>query len=231
MGQRLFPGPGHHGRSICASRFSQPPDAFIRPMSASLIACWIHAWGSTLQSFPPPAQPYVVSNAVALLSLRRPSSAPSPTDLPLSRRPAGPVCGCPSAPRLQGFAPRQSLPLRAGGLDRPERMALMGFLVLQGSHPRRHNRAFTRFPLSSFLASTARRTTEIACLRSPPRLPRVSVSGEIGLAPPPLPPKQRRLWVLPTLVNFSRLLTTHASSEPRPIRESPPRASGCIAVP
>jgi hypothetical protein len=69
MEQRLFPGSGLHGRRVGASRFSQPPDAFIRPMSASLIACWIHAWGSTLQSFPPPVQPYAVSDAVALLSL------------------------------------------------------------------------------------------------------------------------------------------------------------------
>jgi hypothetical protein len=48
MEQRLFPGPDHHSRSICASRFSQPPGAFIRPMSASPIACWIRAWGLTL---------------------------------------------------------------------------------------------------------------------------------------------------------------------------------------
>jgi len=45
MRQRLFPGSGLHGQSICAYRFSQPHDAFIRPMSASLISCWIHVWG------------------------------------------------------------------------------------------------------------------------------------------------------------------------------------------
>jgi hypothetical protein len=145
-------------------------------MSASLISCWIHAWGFTLQSFPSrnhrqPRLLAIIDNPSNLLWCSSSSSptplpscrcdalpsAPSPTDFPISRRPAGPVCSSPNAPRLQGFAPHQSLPLRAGGLDRPERMALLGFVVLQGALPPRHNRAFTRFPLTSFLASTSDR--------------------------------------------------------------------------
>jgi len=47
MEQRLFPGSGFHLRSIDAYRCSQPHDVFIRPISASLVSCWIHAWGST----------------------------------------------------------------------------------------------------------------------------------------------------------------------------------------
>jgi len=41
-------------------------------------------------------------------------SAPSLTNLPIARRPVSPVCGSSNAPRLQGFAPHQSLPLRVG---------------------------------------------------------------------------------------------------------------------
>jgi hypothetical protein len=158
-------------------------------------------------------------------------SASSPTDLTISRCPVGSVCGLPSAPRLQGFAPHQSLPLRSGGLDRIERMALMGFHALQGSPPPRHNRAFTRFPLSSFLASTSDRHNR-------------NCTASIS-APAPQGFRCRRDWLgfslvpaeavpprnLPTLLDFLCLSTTHASSKPQPVRESPPRASGCIAVP
>jgi hypothetical protein len=61
--------------------------------------------------------------------------------------------------------------LGTGCLDRPERMALLGFVVLQGFLPPRHNRAFTRFPLTSFPASTQAGTTEIVLPRSPPPAP------------------------------------------------------------
>jgi hypothetical protein len=182
MGQRLFPGSDLHGRSVCASRCSQPPDAFIRPMSASLIACWIHAWGFTLQSFPPPVQPYAVSDAVALLSLRHPSfrsvshrpsdfSASCGLGLQRSERPSpSGLCSTPES----ATSTRRFRPTRAHGSH--------GLFVLQGSLPLRHNRTFTRFPLTSFVTSTQNSATEAAPPRSPPRLPRVSVPEEMGLA-------------------------------------------------
>jgi len=49
----------------------------------------------------------------------------------------------PSAdPHLQGLAPPESSPLPTGGLDRPERVALLGLLPLQGSHPSPRWRGF-----------------------------------------------------------------------------------------
>jgi len=101
-------------------------------------------------------------------------SASSLTDFPISQRPASSFCSSPNAPRLQGFAPHQSLPLRAGGLDRSERMALMGFFVLQGVLPLRHNRAFTRFPLLRSLVHGRKRPS--------PQHFRVFISEEIGLS-------------------------------------------------
>jgi len=75
--QRLFPGSGFHLQSIDAYRCSQPYDVFFRPTSASLVSCWIHAWGSPLQSFHdglpavrfPLVQQFAVSDAIALMSL------------------------------------------------------------------------------------------------------------------------------------------------------------------
>jgi hypothetical protein len=90
--------------------------------------------GFALQSFPPLAQPYAVSGALALLSLERPSNQPD-TRRPVanaeaSRRSAGSHKwdGLRNAPRLQGFAPRESPPHRADGLGRPEHVALLGFI-------------------------------------------------------------------------------------------------------
>jgi hypothetical protein len=99
--------------------------------STSYLPALFHA-GSTLGIFP--SRAFLLNwcsstpSPTPLPSCRydtRPSTS-SLTDLPISRRPASPVCGSSSVPRLQGFAPHQSLPLRADGLDRPERMALMG---------------------------------------------------------------------------------------------------------
>jgi len=98
--------------------------------STSYLPALFHA-GSTLGIFPSRAFSLwcsSTSSPTPLPSCRwdiRPST-PSLTDLPISRRPASPVCGSSNIPRLQGFAPHQNLPLRADGLDRPERMALMG---------------------------------------------------------------------------------------------------------
>jgi hypothetical protein len=120
--------------TACAFRFSQPLDASIRPMPAGLVSCQIRSWGSPFRAF-------------FLARSRTPSPAPLPScrsrrlaTPPESLLPSrAPKCrarnrlpwweGPRSAPRLQGFAPRESPPLSAGGLGRHERVALLGFLL------------------------------------------------------------------------------------------------------
>ena len=65
--QQTWPGLPHP--VACALRFSRPLGAFVRPVPGGLVSCRIRSWGSTLQSFAPPAQPCAVSSAVALLAL------------------------------------------------------------------------------------------------------------------------------------------------------------------
>jgi hypothetical protein len=61
--------PGLPRPTACASRFSQPPGAFIRPEPAGPISYRIRSWGFALQSFVPLVQPYAVSDAPTLLTL------------------------------------------------------------------------------------------------------------------------------------------------------------------
>jgi hypothetical protein len=72
-GAAAYSNRASHGPIACASRFSQPPGAFVRPEPAGLVSCQIRSWGLALQSFAPPVQPFAVSGAVALLSLDHPS--------------------------------------------------------------------------------------------------------------------------------------------------------------
>jgi hypothetical protein len=58
-------------------------------------------------------------------------------------------------PRLQGFAPHESPPLAAGGLDRRRARSSPGLHTLQGSLPRWNGAAFTASPLMGFLRATA----------------------------------------------------------------------------
>jgi hypothetical protein len=74
--QRLFDWPGLPHRTTCASRFSQPPGAFIRPVPGGLVSCHIRSWGCTLQSLAPSVQPYAVSDAKCPLVVAAP---PCPT--------------------------------------------------------------------------------------------------------------------------------------------------------
>jgi hypothetical protein len=67
--------------TTCAFGFSRPLDAFIRPEPAGLVSCQIRSWGFTLQSFAPPAQPFAVSGASALMSLETPFSPTRPPDI------------------------------------------------------------------------------------------------------------------------------------------------------
>jgi hypothetical protein len=64
--------PGLPHLNANASRFSQPLDALIRPVPAGRISDQIRSWGFPLQSFAPPAQPYAVPDAIALLTLDSP---------------------------------------------------------------------------------------------------------------------------------------------------------------
>jgi hypothetical protein len=134
--------------------------------------------GFSLQSFAPPVQPFAVSGAVALLSLRR---AVEPPEDPLSRRErrnAAPVRQIPMVdgpskrPRLQGFAPHESPSLRTDGLGRLEHVALLGFVPFRVFPLTGMATAFTAPPLM-WLSVWA---------QAPSRTPyRVFLPGEVGL--------------------------------------------------
>jgi hypothetical protein len=114
-------------RPACASRFSQPPDAFIRPEPAGPISYRIRSWGSALQSFAPLVQPYAVSDAITLMSLDdTPFGLSSNGSNNLSNRNRDPrYPGEP--PRLQGLTPHESPPQSVGCLGLLVRVALLGF--------------------------------------------------------------------------------------------------------
>jgi hypothetical protein len=179
-----FEWPGLPHRTACTYRFSQPPGAFIRPVPGGLVSCHIRSWGCTLQSFAPPAQQDAVSSAFALLSFGRTQTPhhahrkrPKPTTMrspTLHRRPKSTNTGrnrrqltsrppatsrvpiqARERPRLQGFAPHESPPLTAGGLDRRRARSSPGLHTLQGSLPRWNRTAFTALPLMGFLRSGA----------------------------------------------------------------------------
>jgi hypothetical protein len=87
-----------HLPTACAFRFSQPLGAFIRPSLPALFHAG-SALGVTLQSFLPPVQPCVVSNASPLLAFQPPS----------------------------GFCSAPESATRSGGLgQKTERVALLG---------------------------------------------------------------------------------------------------------
>lgn len=127
--------------------------------SAPNLPALFHA-GSALGVRPselsPPAQPRAVSGAVALVSLKTTlrhtraaagrrrcrSTAPNRRRPMWARRRA--------APRLQGFAPRESPPLHPGGLDRSGARGSHGIHPLQGILPHRTGTAFTAPPLMRF---------------------------------------------------------------------------------
>jgi len=94
-----------------ASRFSQPPDAFVRPEPAGLISCQIRSWGRS---------PELSSSRVAARRFRR----RSPLDIGTTHT---------ESPCLQGFAPRESSPPDLSVLNRnparssPEPFSLQGF--------------------------------------------------------------------------------------------------------
>jgi hypothetical protein len=103
-----------------------------------------------------------------------PTSAASGRNLwhrPLPERPR-------ERPRLQGFAPHESPPLTAGGLDRRRARGSPGLDALQGFPSRWLGAAFTAPPLTGFLVQA--RTTERPA-------PQGLTSSEMGLSLSRLP--------------------------------------------
>jgi len=71
MRQRLR-GSGMPIPTACVSRFSQPPDAFIRPMPAGLVSCQIRSWGSPFRALLLSHSRAPSSGAAPLLTLGTP---------------------------------------------------------------------------------------------------------------------------------------------------------------
>jgi hypothetical protein len=171
--------------TACVSRFSQPRDALIRPMPAGLVSCQIRSWGSPFRAFLLPRSR--TPSPTPLPSCRWKRLATPPGSLLPSRAPKRRARnrlpwweGPRSAPRLQGFAPRESPPLPAGGLGRHERVALLGFLLSRVFPLGGMATAFTAPPLMRFCLRATNRPrapspgfhfrTRLACL-SRDRLP------------------------------------------------------------
>jgi hypothetical protein len=128
--------------------------------------------GFTLQSIPPPAQPYAVSSACALLSFSPPAKSRdrdvATSRRNMKRRRTGKVRDPQSIPRLQGFAPRESPPPDDGGLDHRRHVALMGFFPSRVFTLAGMSTAFTAPPLLWFLprdASGPRNATPGSCFQ------------------------------------------------------------------
>jgi hypothetical protein len=151
--------PGLPHPTACTFRFSRPLGALVRTEPAGLVSCQIRSWGCALQSFAPLSQPYVVSDAAPPVTL---GSAPYPSGpckataetVPLRT----PYRRVGTRPRLRGLAPREDPPLVPGGLDRLERVALLGFCPPGCSPP--SERPESRPPLTCLARRT--RTAEPA---------------------------------------------------------------------
>ena len=63
--------------NACASGFSQPPDAFIRPVPAGLVSCRIRSWGSPFRAFLLPRS--LPPSPASVPSCRSTNPIPSPT--------------------------------------------------------------------------------------------------------------------------------------------------------
>lgn len=121
--------------ATCLLSVSHALKAFFHPRPASLVSCWSRPWGFSLQGRSPLAEPYILSDAVALLGFT--SWLSSRLDLhgcvgyrgPLASMPASPrQCLFQSAP-LQGLAPCECPLLRANCLSQLGSATLLGFLL------------------------------------------------------------------------------------------------------
>jgi hypothetical protein len=116
------------------------------------------------------------------------------------------------APRLQGFAPHESPPLRAGCLGRQERVALQGFLPSRVFPLTGMASAFAAPPLMWLPPSrTGRSSRPTSGSRYPVRLARLLRDRRPSWG---FPPRD-----LPRQFGLGE------------VRESPPRAPGCVTVP
>jgi hypothetical protein len=147
-GQRLcWPGLPHP--TACASRFSQPLDAFIRPEPGGLVSCRIRSWGCALQSFPPPVQPYAVSGALPLLTFKR---ARPPLHQPRTRPPKRPTTKpaygtAPGTPPPSGVCSTRESATRHRRLNRRRARSSPGLSALQGAFPHWNGATFAVPPL------------------------------------------------------------------------------------
>jgi hypothetical protein len=114
-------------------------------------------------------------------------------------------------PRLQGLPPRENPLLGVGGLGRRTARSSPGLLALQGVPPRGGVSDFSGTPLMGFSRGTfsARSEALQGLYRS-----------EVGWS----------LSRLPTLLGFGASWPSRAFGSAA-VRESPPRAPGCVAVP
>jgi hypothetical protein len=169
-----------HPASACVFGFSQPLDAFIRPVPAGLVSCRIRSWGF-------PSEP--CSSRAAVRRLRR----RCPLALVLLR-PCVPILGCKhpqrsahaaSSPGLQGLAPPASPPSPTGGLDQPKTRSSLGLL------PSRVFSLTGSTGPSSSLPSRAFRRQRPKTM--PCAAPQGLASGEVGSS----------LARLPTLLGFA----------------------------
>jgi hypothetical protein len=147
------------------------------------------------------------------LGLTRGPPSPSRTPKRCARTRSSP-CGqdLENAPRLQGFAPHESPPHQAGGLGRPERVALLDFSPSGCSPSPEWQRPSPRLP--SWDCPPGRRIDRTnaptgCCL--PARLACLSRDCRPSWGSPPFDPPQRFRSVA--------------------VRESPPQAPGCVTVP
>jgi hypothetical protein len=191
----LFPSSVYPpGAAVCVDRVclarSRAPSGFLDPLtpsSAPSLLALFHARSalgvSPFRAFLLPCSRSPSPAPLPSCRWKRPSCRPA---LPTSARKrafARHVFDRPGAPRLQGFAPHESPPLRSGCLGRPGRVALLGLVPSRVFSLSSLDRTFTRSPLTS-LRARPQATSH--------RLPRVSLAGEIGLS----------LSRLPTLLGF-----------------------------
>jgi hypothetical protein len=149
--------------------------------------------------------------AASLDTTRQPTSSTRRRNT--ARPPPTPIWEVPrSTPRLQGFDPYESPPLRANGLGRPEHVALLGFLPFRVFPLTGLTTAFTASPLMRLPLRPTNRPDEPStgsCY--PARLACLSRDCRPSWGSSPF--------------DFPRKFELAA------VRESPPRAPGCVTVP
>jgi hypothetical protein len=128
-------------------------------------------------------------------------------------------------PRPQGFAPHECPPLRTDGLDRYERVALLGFTALQGISLLSLAAAFTATSLLDSFSVLA--TSEDVSLTSP--CPSGATNREVVARHSRF---DRSLlvcsWPTPSWAFLPS--DPRRSFDPAVVRESPPQASRCVTV-